>query len=349
MKKILVLGGTGWLGREICVQGLAAGHQVQALARGTADFAPGTGITRADRTTPGAYAGLRDTAWDLVLELTSDPAQARTALEALAGHAKNWVNVSSCSVYASQAEADAGEESETVAPAEPEANPGGADYARAKSFGETETMRVRAGNALVLRPGLIGGPGDPSGRSSYWPLRFAEGRTPVLVPHDASGEARVQIIDVRDLAAFALEAGLASRHGHVNVVGQTCPLEDVLECARRAADTVATKAGAHVPDAQWPDAETVRYPVERLATDGINPWAGPTSLPLVLPSGDAYAGFARRSDARALALGLRRRDLLATFEDIVRNGSGTGVEGLRSGLGAAEESAIISWMRKAGT
>ncbi|EMQ98937.1 Rossmann-fold NAD(P)-binding domain-containing protein [Paeniglutamicibacter gangotriensis] len=197
-------------------------------------------------------------------------------------------------------------------------------------------MRYRNGRVLVVRPGLIGGPGDPSGRSTYWPLRFAEHRDPVLVPKVSEGEARVQIIDVRDLSAFILEAGLAGEHGYVNAVDEVHAFGLVLKLAREAAAAVAASDGYPVLEQRMVD-----YEVSRMAADSVNPWTGPTSLPLLLPQEDGFAGFARRADARALSLGLHRRSLRQMFEDIVSAGEGLEVDSLRSGLTAAEERRIL--------
>lgn len=336
MKHILILGGTGWLGQALSRAALDLGHEVTALARGTNPFVPGVHTVIADRDAPEAYTQVKSRAWDLVVELTDRPKFSREALEDLGGTARNWVFVSSCSVYAVQSEPDADETARTAEPLPEAQDREDADFGRAKSACEEASMRYRNGRALVIRPGLIGGPGDPSGRSTYWPLRFAERRDPVLVPKVSEGEARVQIIDVRDLSAFILEAGLAGEHGHVNAVGEVHALGLVLELAREAAAAVAASDGYPVLEHRMVD-----YEVSRMAADSVNPWAGPTSLPLLLPQEDGFAGFARRADARALSLGLHRRSLRQMFEDIVSAGAGLEVDSLRSGLTAAEERRIL--------
>lgn len=337
VKKILILGGTAWLGRTLCEHALVAGHDVHALARGSHEFATGVEPIVADRALPGAYEEARGIWWDLVVELTRDPSHARGALEALSESAENWVNVSSCSVYADQSTPGADEDSDVLEPLPPETQPDDYDYGRAKSYGEQVTMEVRDGRALVVRPGLIGGPGDESGRSTYWPLRFAEERRPVLVPSDPDNELSVQIIDVRDLASFILDTGLSGRHGHVNAVGEQTALSEALRMARAAGE------GEQFPrNGSESAGQTVPYDLGRIEADNVNVWAGPKSLPLVLPPGPEHAGFARRSDARSLAMGLRRRTLGETLDDIVRAQPAGAVASLKSGLNPDQEATLIA-------
>ena len=337
MKKILILGGTAWLGRTLCDQALARGHEVHALARGSHEFAAGVQCIVADRALAGAYEAARAIHWDLVVELTRDPHLARGAVDALADTAHEWVNVSSCSVYADQSTSGAAEDAAVLEPLPPEAAASEYDYGRAKSYGERITMELRGGRALVVRPGLIGGPGDESGRSTYWPLRFAEERRPVLVPNDPDNELSVQIIDVRDLAAFILDAGLSGRHGHVNAVGEQTALSDALRMAQAAGE-----GAPFLRNGSEPAGQTVPYDLTRLEADNVNVWAGPKSLPLVLPLGPEHAGFARRSDARSLAMGLHRRGLPETFADIVRATPAGSAVPPKSGLSQEEEAALIA-------
>ncbi|WP_288024017.1 NAD-dependent epimerase/dehydratase family protein [Arthrobacter sp.] len=330
MAKILILGGTAWLGRTIADRALAAGHLVTCLARGEAGGLPeGAAAVVVDRDRPDAYAGVPAEHWDLVVELTRLPAHARAAVEALSHGARRWVFVSSCSAYADHSAADAREEAELLKPLESVQDYTPELYGEAKSGCEWLTMATRGNAALVVRPGLIGGPGDPSGRSTYWPLRLADRREPVLAPFQDGGGGRqhVQLIDVRDLAAFILDAGLAGRTGAVNAVGAAMPLQDVLVAAREAANA---------------NPRLVPYPLSAMKDDGVSPWSGPRSLPLVLPLGDDHAGFARRSDARALEWGLVRRPLVETFRDIIAADEPWAGRQLASGLSAGDEAALIA-------
>ncbi|MGA7204313.1 MAG: NAD-dependent epimerase/dehydratase family protein [Specibacter sp.] len=327
MAHILILGGTAWLGRTIAAQALAAGHSVTALARGeSGEFPEGAAAVVVDRDGANPYAAVAGREWDVVVELTWRPAHAGAAAAAVL--ARNWVFVSSCSVYADHSVPDAREDAALLAPLGAAAEYAPELYGEAKSGCEKLVMEARGGKALLVRPGLIGGPGDPSGRSTYWPLRLADPRQRVLVP-DGDGPAyrqHVQIVDVRDLAAFILTAGLAGRADAVNAMGLAIPLVDALAAAREAAQT---------------NNQLVQYPLSRMEDDAVAPWSGPRSLPLVLPMEPDYAGFARRSDALAVEWGLVRRPLAETFADIIADDEPWAGRQLASGLSAADEAALI--------
>ena len=141
------------------------------------------------------------------------------------------------------------------------------DYGREKAAAE-QTVRAALGHrAAVVRPGLIAGPGDPTDRFGYGVARFAAAADePVLIP-DAPG-ARVQAIDVDDLADFVVEVGAARFTGAVNAVGDSLPLEAVLAIARSVAGHTGRLVGASAP---W------------LVAHGVGYWAGERSLPLWLP------------------------------------------------------------------
>ncbi|MEE1621296.1 hypothetical protein ACQ3I4_05480 [Zafaria sp. Z1313] len=340
MAQILILGGTRWLGRTLVRTALRQGHAVACLARGSDAFEPGTEAVRADRDTSGAYAAVAGRPWDLVVELTRFPAYARSAVEALSPDAAHWAFVSSCSVYAQQSVPGADENAPLLPALASTEEYADALYGEAKAGCEWLTVASRGNAALLVRAGLIGGPGDPSGRSTYWPRRFAAARDaaaekdgtagPVLVPDDSAAPGSVQIVDVRDLAAFILEAGLAGRGGPVNAVGAAMPLGDVLASAASAAGYAGPTAG---------------YPVERMERDGVDAWAGPRSLPLVLLPTPEYAGFARRDDARALRWGLVRRPLAETFADILEDDAAAGAvvpAAAGAGLAPQDEATLLA-------
>ncbi len=177
-----------------------------------------------------------------------------------------------------------------------------------------------AGRRMIVRPGLITGPGDDSDRFGYWPARFAlAGEGPVLVP-DPIGR-RSQVIDARDLADLIVDVGVRALDGVVDAVGESVPLADALDLAAEAAGSTG---------------ERVVATDEQLVTADVRHWAGPRSLPLWLPSG--AAGMLARSDAGVRALGAARRPLAETMRDVLADERERGIDRPRaSGLTRGEE------------
>ncbi len=185
-----------------------------------------------------------------------------------------------------------------------------------------------AGRRMIVRPGLITGPGDDSDRFGYWPARFAlAGEGPVLVP-DATGR-RSQVIDARDLADLIVDVGVRALDGVVDAVGESVPLADALDLAAEAAASTG---------------ERVVATDEQLVTADVRHWAGPRSLPLWLPSG--AAGMLARSDAGVRALGAARRPLAETMRDVLADERERGIDRPRaSGLTRGEELEVLATLR----
>jgi 2'-hydroxyisoflavone reductase len=323
MRRTLILGGTAWLGRELAEQLLRAGDDVTCLARGT-DGPPPSGVTfiPADRSSPGAYAAVQDTTWDEIIEISWDLHHVTGALTVLADLAAHWTLISSTSVYASDAEPEADETSALTEATD------ATDYAQAKVLAE-EASRAAAGDRLlVVRAGLIAGPGDGSDRFGYWVSRFASaGDQDVLVPVLAG--RHVQVIDVRDLATWVVLAGRTGITGAINAVGSSTPFSDLVGQAR----AVAHHTGAPVEALpEW------------LVEQGVAYWAGPRSLPLWLP--EELHGFSRRSNAAFLASGGILRSLRDTLEDTLDDESARGLDReRRSGLTRQDEVDLLQALR----
>lgn len=300
--RILILGGTAWLGGYLAQTALAAGDEVTCLARGTSGSVPrGATLVKADRGQPGAYGEVMGQHWDAVIDLSRQPGQVRSAAAALAGACKTFIFISSTNVYADHQAPDQDESAALLPPLQAETMVSMEQYGQAKVACEQAVLEATgAGRALIVRAGLIGGPGDEFGRSGYWPLRFARaarsGR-PVLIP-DAPRLA-TQVIDVRDLAAWVIDCARRGVVGVFNATGQTTSFEAHIECARRAAGHQGPVVAA---SSEW------------LLGQGVAPWMGPRSLPLWLPMAD-HAGFCARSSRAAATAGLHRRALEATLQD----------------------------------
>lgn len=295
---VLVLGGTSWLGGEVAGLARRRGHRVTCLARGTSGSVP-EGVTHvtADRWQPSAYEEVSDQAWDVVLDVSWQPELVRSALAALAARAGHWVYVSSVSVYADQSTPGA---DESAALLEAWAGEGGATddaYGPAKVSCETSCRDAMGPDRLtVARAGLIVGYGDRSDRFGYWPARLTDAEDPEAVVLVPPLDLPVQVIDVRDLARWLVDAAERRLAGVFDAVGEPLTFEEVISAC---AVVTGTEPLLAEPDEPW------------LVDQGVTPWAGPDSLPLWLPRPD-HAGLMARDGAAARAAGLASRPLAET-------------------------------------
>ncbi|WP_309648682.1 NAD-dependent epimerase/dehydratase family protein [Nocardioides sp.] len=298
--RILVLGGTVFLSHETAAEAVRRGHDVVCAARGSSGSVPdGARLVVWDRDLPAPPAELLAEPFDAVVDVARHPARVRSAVAAFPS--AHWVFVSTINVYPD--ESTPGLTPATGMLRQPlhddvdlAVDPGA--YGPMK-VGCEEIVRAGAASAMVVRPGLIVGPGDPTGRFTYWPARLADiaAGEPVLAP--GSPDDRVQVIDVRDLATWivdGVESGLA---GDFDGVGPVMPIDSLLAA-------VAAGLGAE-PSWTWVDQDV-------LAAHEVEPWSGPGSLPLWLPR-PSYDGMLAHDPTPSFAAGLATRPVAETARD----------------------------------
>ena len=316
MRRVLVLGGTGWLGSEVVRSAVIDGAEVVCLARGESGGVPdGARLVRADRRLPGAYESVGGD-WDEVVELAYEPELVNSALDHLADRAAHWTLVSTVSVYARNDEPHADESAAVVDPVDV------SEYPDAKAAAERASVSRLENRLLVARPGLIVGPGDRSDRFGYWPARLHRGGN-VLTPTMA--RRFVQVIDVADLAAWIVRVGREQTVGTMNAVGDIHPMAEFFT-------EVVTVTGT--------SATLIPVDDETLLAHDIRFWAGPRSLPLWVPQSDS--GFAQRDRSSYLASGGTSRPLRETITRVLEDEIGRGLDRpRRAGLTREAEAAVL--------
>jgi 2'-hydroxyisoflavone reductase len=320
--RLLVLGGTQFLGRAIAAHACAIGHDVTCAARGIAGAAPdGARFIRVDRDDPDGLAPLAREAFDAVVDVSRHPGQVRRAVRALKARVAHWTLVSTVSVYADNH--TPGQRADTAplkAPTAPEI-----EYCTEATYGAAKVAceQVTGENAFICRAGLIAGPEDPTGRFTYWPVRLARGGE-VLAP--GTPDDAVQLIDVRDLAQWIVLAAQTRLTGIFDGIGPSFTRGQLLaECAAAVGASCTFT---------WADRAF-------LESQDIRRWSGPRSLPLWLPLPD-FAGFATRDTSPAREAGLTVRPLSETARDTLAwaRAIGEAVTGLTAG---EESAALRAW------
>jgi len=304
---LLIIGGTRFLGRHLVDAALARGDQVTLFNRGqtSTDVPAGVQWIQGDR--QGDLAMLATGHWDAVVDTCGYlPADVGRMAQALAGRVGRYAFISSVSAYASSAQPNA-EDAPLGRMADTDTTVvDGRTYGPLKALCEAAvTHALGDARSLLIRPGLIVGPHDPTGRFTWWPARLARAAVdglPVLAP---GAPARpLQFIDVRDLAAWTLYLLRTGASGAFNAVAPPA-----FTTWGGLIDACARAAGGPSPHIRWlPDAG--------LLAAGVQPWSDlPLWLPAEGPDAAEHAAFMAVPAHKALAGGLTLRSLDQTVAD----------------------------------
>jgi len=297
---ILIIGGTKFLGRHLVDSALSRGHEVSLFNR--------------DKTNPNLFPQLEtiigdreydldklaSRAWDAVIDTCGYyPRIVRLSATGLERGVGRYVFISSISAYASFSKIGINE-SDPVGRIEDETieEITGESYGPLKALCENATLEIYGERGLVIRPGLIVGPNDPTDRFTYWPMRVARGGE-VLAPEKP--EVPVQIIDVRDLSDFIIKLIEDKASGIYNATGPDYELTlgAMLEACKKVSGS---------------DANFKWATVEFLSQNNVAEWS---DMPVWVPDNEENQGFSRTDISKAINAGLKFRPLEDTVRDTI--------------------------------
>src|SRR6266498_3430738 len=296
--RILIIGGTHFLGRHLVEAALARRHEVTLFNRGQSnpDLFPQLETILGDREKD--WDRLRGRRWDTVIDVAGYvPRIVRLSAEVLEPNVSRYVFISSLSVYADFRKIGI-DESYPVGKIEGESveEITGETYGPLKALCEKAVREIYGERALIVRPGLMVGPHDPTDRFTYWPVRVARGGD-VLAPQKP--EATTQIIDVRDLSDFIIKLIEKNVSGVYNATGPDYELTlgRLFEVSKQVSGS---------------DANFKWAPVEFLEQNNVSPWS---DMPAWIPDQGDGAGFARVDVSKAMNAGLVFSPLKDTIRD----------------------------------
>lgn len=327
--RLLVLGGTLFVGRHLVEAALERGHEVTLFNRGrtNADLFPQAERLQGDR--DGDLSALEGRSWDAVFDPSGYvPRVVRASAETLSESVGHYTFVSSGSVY--PFEHGSHDEQSPVEELEEETEDVTKAYGALKALSEREMERVFPGRSLILRAGLIVGNYDWTNRFGYWVRRVAEGEE-VLVP--APRDWTIQIVDARDLVDWALDMAERGEAGTFNAAGPEQPImiEELVETVKRQSGSDARFT--------WVDEDF-------LLDQGLEPFDD-VPLWLALGRNPEHSSFYAMANAKALGAGLSFRPLEETIADTLAWERGRSGHPLEKDYGAGGEVAALSAAREA--
>jgi 2'-hydroxyisoflavone reductase len=348
---ILILGGTGFIGAPQIDYALARGHRVTVFNRGSkAKIPAGVEVLIGDRAA-NDYAALHGRTWDVCIDTpTRVPHWVRDAAAVLKGQVGHYIFISTTSVYASDTVVNqdesaprlqyVGDDFMTKTSAQLAADM--SLYGEMKALCEDEVRKHFPNRATILRPGLIVGPGDATDRFTYWPVRVKAGGKVLVPPLNDP----LQFIDVRDLAEWSIR--LAEQHQTmVKGVSISDTLNGVKVYNAKGPDYALTVGALLncIRDLTQSSAIFCEASAEFLAANNVRYWS---DLPVWLPSEGELAGAHRRSNANAIAAGLRYRPLVETVRDTLawwEREMVVNPRNLKAGLSTEREAVVLEALK----
>jgi len=336
--RILILGGTRFIGVHLTQLALRRGHRVSLFNRGKSNptLFPGVEHLQGDR--DGRLEALEGHSWDAVIDDSGYvPRHVRLSAELLAPHVQRYVYISSISAYASFAK-PLDEDSPLATMADTSIEKLNADtYGPLKALCEQAVQTALPHRTLILRPHIVVGPDDTTDRFTCWPARAARGGE-LLAP--GTPATHTQFIDARDLARFALDGIERELTGTFNMAAPpgTFTFGDLVSTSIRAANALAHPR---------PPARAVWVSADFLTQQKVDP----DDLPLWFPMTGPQAAVAEVSAARAMAAGLTITPLALTVRDTLvwhlKRPEAERIH-LKAGLDPVREAALLAAWHAAG-
>jgi 2'-hydroxyisoflavone reductase len=296
-KTILILGGTNFIGPHIVEAARGRGHTVTLFNRGKTHPGLFPDVEKLHGDRDGHLEALAGRKWDAVVDPSGFvPRIVKASAELLAPNVGHYIFISTISVYAKIDRLDPDESLAVQTIDDPTNEDSKKNYGALKALCEQAAEAAMPGRVANLRPGLIVGPGDPTGRYTHWPVRMADGGE-VLAPGD--GSTPTQWIDARDLAAWIVHLIETRGVGTFNALGpaKRTTMKEALDATNHAAGDKAKLV--------WVDADF-------LDKHGVEGWS---EMPMWLDNKGEYAGFGTLANARAVAAGLTFRPIADTARD----------------------------------
>ncbi len=332
--KLLILGGTGFLGPHTVRAALARGHEMTLFNRGRSDPELFRDLEQLRGDRDGDLNALKGRTWDAVIDTSGYiPRLVSDSARLLSNACEQYVFISSISVYADFA-LPMMDENHAIGtmPDSSIEKVNGETYGPLKALCEQAAEAAMPGHVTTIRPGLIVGPGDKTDRFTYWPVRISRGGE-VLAPGD--GHTPVQVIDVRDLAEWIVHCIEQSITGRYNAVSRpgALSMSAMLDSCKKVSGSNARFA--------WVDESF-------LEEHGVNAWS---DMPAWMPASGKFAGFGQIQSEKAERTGLRYRAIDQTVKDTLSWWAEQPDERrkkIRSGISSKKEADLLSlWHKRA--